>query len=260
MTNSQLNLELDIKDNASLSDFSGPSWTAVIDAVRQLHIGLVHQLYVFGEEGTGKSHLLSAICESFIDLNHPTICLSLPDLLSTSVDVLSSLETFDAIAIDDVQVIENYPEWQEGLFHLINRSKEQNKKLIFASTKPANKMDFALIDLTTRLSQATSFKVPNGRVFADRQATLNSILHRRGWQFDDRILQHLLEEGPHHTADMMKVLLYIQPLFASLSRKRVSRASVAEAIKIIDEQTLLTELATIEELQQSENKSYLIDF
>ncbi len=260
MTNSQLNLELDIKDNASLSDFSGPSWTAVIDAVRQLHIGLVHQLYVFGEQGTGKSHLLSAICESFIDLNCPTICLSLPDLLSTSVDVLSSLETFDVIAIDDVQVIENYPEWQEGLFHLINRSKEQNKKLIFASTKPANKMDFALIDLTTRLSQATSFKVPNGRKFADRQATLNSILHRRGWQFDDRILQHLLKEGPHHTSDMMKVLRYIQPLFASLPRKRVSRASVTEAIKIIDEQTLLTELATIEELQQSENNKDFIDF
>ncbi len=260
MTNSQLNLELDIKDNASLSDFSGPSWTPIIDGVRQLHIGLIHQLYIFGEEGTGKSHLLSAICESFIDLNHPTICLSLPDLLSTSVDVLSSLETFDTIAIDDVQVIKDYPQWQEGLFHLINRSKEQNKKLIFASTKPANKMDFALIDLTTRLSQATSFKIPNGRIFADRQATLNSILHRQGWQFDPRILQHLLEEGPHHTADMMKVLLYIQPLFASLSRKRVSKTSVAEAIKIIDEQTLLTELANIQELQQSENKSQIIDF
>ncbi len=250
MADLQLKLELDIKHNASLKDFSGPSWVSVMDAVRQLHIGLIQQLYIFGEQGTGKSHLLSAICESFIDLNRSAITLSLSDLIHTNVAVLSSLENFDVIAIDDVQAIEGFPEWQEALFHLINRSKEQNKQLIFASSKPANEMNFALFDLTTRLSQATTFRVPNGHLLSDRQAMLDSILRRRGWQFDDRITQYLLQEGPHHIADMMQVLQYIQPMFAGLSRKRVSKATVAEAIKIIDEQTLLAELENIQELSQ----------
>ncbi len=250
MADLQLKLELDIKHDASLSDFSGPSWVSVIDAVRQLHIGLIQQLYLFGEQGTGKTHLLSAICESFIDRNRSAITLSLSELLHTNVAVLSSLETFDVIAIDDVQAIEHFPEWQEGLFHLINRSKEQNKQLIFASSKPVNSMNFALFDLTTRLSQATAFKIPDGHILADREAMLQSILRRRGWQFDSRITQYLLQEGPHHIADMIQVLQHIQPMFASLSRKRVSKATVAEAIKTIDEQTLLAELENIQELSQ----------
>ena len=37
MAQAQLSLNLDIKHDASLSDFSGPGWMSIIDAVRQLH-------------------------------------------------------------------------------------------------------------------------------------------------------------------------------------------------------------------------------
>ena len=92
MAEAQLSLNLDIKHDASLSDFAGPGWMSIIDAVRQLHVGLIGQLYLFGSPATGKSHLLSAICESFIEMDKSATCLSLNELIHTDVHVLSSLE------------------------------------------------------------------------------------------------------------------------------------------------------------------------
>ncbi|WP_434352702.1 DnaA/Hda family protein [Psychrobacter sp. HD31] len=243
----QLNLNLDIKYDASLSDFAGPGWVTIVDAVRQFHVGMIQQLYLFGESGTGKSHLLSAICESLIDMGRSAITLSMSDLLYTNVEVLASLEAFDVIAIDDIGVIEKSAQWQEAMFHLINRSKEENFQLLFAGNKPAGELPFGFFDLVTRLSQAPSFKVPDGQNVADRQAMLDSVLRRRGWQLDERIIEYLLEEGPYRIGEMMAVLNYIQPMFSNLARNHISKATINEAKKIIDEQSLLVELEGIHE-------------
>lgn len=252
MTDKQLSLNLDIKYDASLSDFAGPGWSAIIDSVRQFHMGVINQLYLFGGAGTGKSHLLSAVCESLIDMGRSAITLSMSDLLYTDVSVLASLDGFDVIAIDDIEAIEQSSQWQEAMFHLINRSKEDGRQLLFAGNRPASELPFGLIDLVTRLSQAPSFKVPDGQNVADRQAMLNSILRRRGWQLDTRISQYLLNEGPHRIGEMMAVLNYIQPIFSHLPRHHISKATISNAKKIIDEQTLLVELEGIHEETLSE--------
>lgn len=253
MAEAQLSLNLDIKHDASLSDFGGPGWMSIIDAVRQLHVGLIGQLYLFGSPATGKSHLLSAICESFIEMDRSAICLSLDELIHTDVNVLSSIENFDVIAIDDLEVLERSSQWQEALFHLINRSREGQRQLLFAANQPASDLPFALTDLLTRLAQAPSFKVPNGHDLADRQALIDSILRRRGWQFDERIINHLLSDGPHRIGGMMDVLNYIQPMFSNLGRNNISKAVINDAIRTIDEQTLAAGLADITSARQSDD-------
>ena len=42
----QLQLDIEPQLDARISDFSGPSWGHVIDAVRQLHAGLMNRFYV----------------------------------------------------------------------------------------------------------------------------------------------------------------------------------------------------------------------
>ncbi len=259
MAQAQLSLNLDIKHDASLSDFSGPGWMSIIDAVRQLHVGLIGQLYLFGSPATGKSHLLSAICESFIDIDKSAICLSLTELVNTDVKVLSSLENFDVIAIDDLDALEHSSQWQEALFHLINRSREGQRQLLFAANKPASELPFQLTDLLTRLSQAPAFRVPDGNELADRQALLESILRRRGWQFDERILRYLLTEGPHRIGAMMEVLNYIQPMFSNLGRSNISKAVISDALRTIDEQTLAAELADISQETQVDTQAAIDD-
>ncbi|WP_230656034.1 DnaA ATPase domain-containing protein [Psychrobacter sp. I-STPA10] len=261
MVDAQLSLNLDIKRDASLSDFAGPGWSTIIDAIRQLHVGLIRQLYIYGSPATGKSHLLSAICESYVEMDRSAICLSLSELIHTDVSVLASLESFEVIAIDDLEAIRHSRVWQEAIFHLINRSREGHSQLVFAAHTPASELPFELHDLLTRLIQAPAFRVPEGHTLEDRQAMLNSILRRRGWQFDQRITEHLLNEGPHRIGGMIDILNFIQPMFSNLNRAYVSKAVINDAIRLIDEQTLTAELADIHQEIQADyrEKSQLDD-
>ena len=96
--------------------------------------------------------------------------------------------------------------------------------------------------------------MPAGQDLADRQALLQSILRRRGWQFDERIINHLLTEGPHRIGAMMDVLNYIQPMFSNLGRSNISKAVISDALRTIDEQTLAAELADIAQETQGDNE------
>ena len=49
----QLQLDIEPQLDARISDFSGPGWGPVIDAIRQLHAGLMNRFYVYGGAGSG---------------------------------------------------------------------------------------------------------------------------------------------------------------------------------------------------------------
>ncbi|OPH35108.1 DnaA ATPase domain-containing protein [Moraxella atlantae] len=246
MTQRQLSLDLYIKQDASLSDFAGPGWLTVIDAVRQAHVGLVNQLYLQGEADTGKSHLLAAIGESFRELGSSVIYLSMRELVGLDPQVVGGLEHMDMIAIDDIDAIEGHAGWQEAIFHLINRSRERSQDaqvlLAFASRKPFGQLDFGLQDLKSRLAKSLLVALPTGSDRSDRALILQAVLKRRNWQFDPRITDYLLDEGPKRIGAMLEVLTAVQPMFTNLERAHVTKAKVQAAIKLIDERTLLDEL------------------
>ena len=116
----QLQLDIEPQLDARISDFSGPGWGPVIDAIRQLHAGLMNRFYVYGGAGSGKSHLLSAICDSYLDVGKTAIQVSLLELLDAPTEAITSLERFDLVALDDIEAISCVPHWQTAVFHRIN--------------------------------------------------------------------------------------------------------------------------------------------
>lgn len=253
MSKQQLSLDLEIKQDASLADFTGPGWIAIIDGVRQLHIGLFSQLYLCGEADTGKTHLLSAICESFREIGKSVMYLSLKDLLSTDPLILNALESMQVIAMDDIDSIEGNVAWQEAIFHLINLSYQYGNTLIFASHKPVNQLDFELKDLVSRLAKSPTFQLPTGHDRLDRQYILQSVLKRRNWHFDSRITEHLLDKGPSRVGAMLDIVGQLQPVFSNIGRQ-ITKAKISEATDLIDKQTLLYE---VREFEFDENESFL---
>jgi DnaA family protein len=118
----QLNLAIDVRSDARISDFAGPGWASVIDAMRQLHVGLLSRCFIHGVADTGKTHLLSALCESYLDMGRTAIQVSLIELVNAPTEVLQALESFDLVALDDLDAIVGMPHWEEAIYHLINRS------------------------------------------------------------------------------------------------------------------------------------------
>lgn len=233
----QLNLGINLQLDARISDFAGDTWIPIIDAIRQLHAQLLERFHVYGPSGSGKSHLLTAICESYIDSGKRAIKISLADLIPLPTESLFALENYDLIALDDLQLICGYPEWQEAVFHLINRTTQGKRQLVFASQLSISELPLSLRDLASRIALAPSFKLPEGNVIRDREAILSATLERRQLAFDQRIIHHLIYNGPAQTGSMIAALNDVQELFEGLKTKRAPKNIVEKAKEIIDRRT-----------------------
>ena len=230
----QLQLNIEPQLDARISDFSGPSWGPVIDAVRQLHAGLMNRFYIYGGAGTGKSHLLSAICDSYLDVGKTAIKVSLLELLDAPIEAITSLETYDLVALDDIESISGVLHWQKAVFHLINNSHEGGGQLVFSSRVAPIELKLELPDLQSRLTQSVSVKVPSGHSHADRQALISSVLERRSVHFDSQITEYLLLHGPHQTSTLLQSLDQLEQLLKG-EKTKLSNATLRQIFALIDE-------------------------
>lgn len=230
----QLQLDIEPQLDARISDFSGPGWGHVIDAIRQLHAGLINRFYVYGGAGTGKSHLLSAICDSYLEIGKSAIQVSLLELLDAPTEALMALDQYDLVALDDIEAISGVPHWQKAVFHLINYNNEVGGQLVFSSRYAPIELRLELPDLQSRLTQAVSAKVPSGSLYADRHALMTSVLDRRGIQIDPQILEYLLLNGPQQASVMLQNLEQLIQLLKG-EKTKLSNANLRQIYALIDE-------------------------
>lgn len=245
-------IHLEVRQDARLEDFQAPSFYPILAALQKLIDGNVHELFVYGDTGVGKTHFLSA-AHSHYSKTNSAIFVSLGDFLADA-GALTGLETFSLIVIDDVHLVGQSYEWQEALFHLINRANAQKSKLLFASRTAPSALGFSFVDLWTRLNRSLSLALPDGTLFEDKQAILKSILRHKGWQIPDEIFAYLLEQGPCLAGDMLKVLDAITPLFNYRYRGKLPQKLLEEIKSAIHDQSLMVELSDLG-LPQHDNLS-----
>lgn len=211
MRHGQLLLNLAPRLDARLSDFAGPSWAAIISAINHLLAGDSERCLVYGAANTGKTHLLAAACEALSQQNEPTLLVSLPELMRTCLpESLQNLENHTLIALDDLEAITGLPEWQEALFHLLNRAQEHHTRIIMTAGVPPGQLGFTLPDLVSRLKQAACFQTPTGEDVSDREAVLRAALGRRELMLDPDIVRYLLLKGPRYIGLLLKHLNYLE--------------------------------------------------
>ena len=230
----QLQLDIEPQLDAKISDFAGPSWAPVIDNIRQLHAGLIKQFYIYGEAGTGKSHLLSAICDSYLEIGKKAIKVSLLELLDAPVEAIHALDMYDLVVLDDIEVVNGVISWQKAIFHLINLNYEGTGQLVFSSRYAPAELRLQFPDLQSRLTQGVSLRIPNGDKISDRQALLNAVMARRGWHFDSQIVDYLLVHGPKKTATLLRTLEKLEQLLQGEPMK-LSPNRLKQIFALIDE-------------------------
>ncbi len=94
-------------------------------------------VYIYGEEGVGKSHLLNATNNALLSEQNQVILLSAESLTYHTVDNLTNSE-FDYILIDDLNLMPKDDILEEQLARLIEANKKQ---LILSSTVAPNSLE-----------------------------------------------------------------------------------------------------------------------
>jgi DnaA-homolog protein len=147
-------------------------------------------LYLWGNAGTGKSHLLQAACGLASKHGLRPGYIPLSEHNEIIPDILKGLETLDLICIDDLECIAGKPEWENSLFNLFNNIAENNKSLVVTSTLSPTGNNINLPDLKSRLISGVTYHLKN----LDEENRLYALKKRailRGFEITDDVLDYL---------------------------------------------------------------------
>ena len=210
----QLALSVQLPDDETFQSYRSkvnqPAVAQILNFVKQENTNntqkkIIPCCYIFGLSGVGKSHLLHASCTLVHDLGKSSVCLSFSELQHLSVEVFDGLEHINLVCLDDIQLIENQPLWQQAVFDLYNRLSEQNHCLLVSGNKTVNALRFSLADLTSRLSWGYVEQI---KPLSDPEK-LNAIIfraHQRGLIVGEDVASFLMTRWSRDMKNLLSAL------------------------------------------------------
>ncbi|MEM0953864.1 MAG: DnaA regulatory inactivator Hda [Pseudomonadota bacterium] len=203
MPEAQLGLPVQLRDDATLDNFY---FSSRLLPLRQLleAPGAEQSLYVHGPTGSGRSHLLQAACHA--RESGAALYLPLTQLAGLAPGpVLEGVESLAMVCLDNLQSVLGRRDWEEALFHLINRARETGCQLLMAADAAPAQLDIELADLASRLAWSTVFQLRQpGDV--DKCDILKFRAARRGIVLDSDAARYILSRAPRGMADLMALL------------------------------------------------------
>lgn len=199
-------------------------------------------LFIYGESGLGKTHLMHAIANQ-IARTHPekkVLYTTCENFLNEFIDSIaqkssarfrSHYRNVDVLMIDDVQFLKNKTQVQEEFFHTFNELSAQNKQIVLTSDRPPKEIATLEERLRTRFE---------GGMIADVQPpdpeTKIAILKRKAsdkkYIISDDVLEFLAQDSGHDVRTLegrlTKVIfaskLHEEPITLELAKKALNES------------------------------------
>ena len=197
-------------------------------------------LFLYGESGLGKTHLLYAIAHT-IHQKHPDykIVYIKGDTFTNELiqairegrnqEFREKYRGADIFLMDDVQFIAGRDSTQEEMFHTFNTLYEAKKQIVFTSDRPPKEMMRLEDRLKTRFEWGllVDIQPPD---YETRMAIIKNKAIRMGVELPDPVLQYIAE---NITANVRQIEGTVNKIMAmqELEGKRVDSSSVVRAIK-----------------------------
>ncbi len=197
----QLPLMLPLRESSTLESFVAGSNAALLANLAQLP-DQAGQLYLWGEPGCGRSHLLEATVRRALAQGLSACLLSAREMLHTRVALLEGLEAMALVAIDDVNLLAGQRAWEEALFHLYNRSRAEGGALLFSAAQPPAASGFCLPDLSSRLAAGPVYQV-QGLDDEGRVSMLTARAAARGLVLTEEVARYLLSRSERAPATLL---------------------------------------------------------
>jgi DnaA-homolog protein len=227
----QLPLAVRLRDFAVFDTFEpGPNGAIVALLADPATAGPA--VWIWGPEGSGKSHLLQAACAA------SAVAAYLPadELLGAGPAVLEGWHDRALVCIDDIDRLAGKPDWELAAFALFNRLWEGGGRLVVSATTGPAATAFRLPDLQSRLAWGGAYRLEPLRD-EDRVAALRRRARHRGLDLPADAARYLLRRLPR---DMRELCSWLDTLdVASLAAaKRLTLPFVKSIIESAPEERL----------------------
>ena len=202
-------------------------------------------LFIYGNSGLGKTHLLNAICTE-IKKNNPdakiiytggedfTNELILSIEKKTMPDFHNKYRTIDVLLVDDIQFIAGKASTQEEFFHTFNHIHGAGGQIIISSDKPPKDIETLEARLRTRFEWGLIADISSPD-YETRMAILRKKEELDGlerYHIPDEVLQYIATNVKSNIRELEGSLNKLIAL-AVLEKKPIDIALAAEALKDI---------------------------
>jgi DnaA family protein len=199
----QLPLNIKLDQEVSLDDYLVGKNQVLVEYLRQLGASSSGELiYLWGAQGSGKSHLLQATINQADIGSAMYLPLAEPGL---EPEMLVGMEQFHWLVMDDVDAVVGRPSWEEALFHLYNRIKDQQGNLIVTAQRPPADLPISLPDLRSRFMAMIVFKI-QPLSDNDKQVLLQQKAAAKGLSLADEVAHFMLSRSSRDLRNLMDSL------------------------------------------------------
>ena len=195
-----------------------PENAELVAAVKRIAAGEVtERVLIVGDVGTGKSHLLHAANEWASTEGHAVAFIPMRHWRSLRVDAVRGLGRRGLLCIDDIDTVAGDRGWEEALLALFEEAASSRGRLLLSARTVPSRSPFALADLRSRLSAATTVPVAD----LDDQARARALgrhARERGIEISGDVVSYVLKR---HRRDMPSLVALLDRLDRhSMARQR----------------------------------------
>tara|TARA_Y100000994_G_C15693349_1_gene442426 strand:- start:947 stop:1651 length:705 start_codon:yes stop_codon:yes gene_type:complete len=179
----------------------------------------VHELIIHGEQGSGKSFLMQAICNELSSIGKRFAFIPMNKAINMGVEIFQNLASLDTVCIDDLQLMLSNEDWEKALFNLINECQQSNCSLIlsFGSTQPLEE-NTQLPDLLSRIKRMefmTMLAVKGDHLYQ----ALDFVSQQLDIKLEKAELEFLLKHQTREFSLLVDNLISLDTQAATLKRK-----------------------------------------
>lgn len=197
-------------------------------------------LFIYGESGLGKTHLLHAIGHYAREL-YPGFRVRYVSSEDFTNDFINSIannqgaafhtryRSVDVLLIDDIQFLEGKAETQEAFFHTFNTLHDHNKQVVITSdVQPKHLRGFEERMLSRfEWGLLTDIQVPN---LETRIAILRKKAMREQLELDDKVLEFIASKFTSNIRELEGSLIRVTA-YASLTQQHIDLALTQTVLK-----------------------------
>ncbi len=190
----------------SLDNFAGLANQVLIAELRRFVSGARQSrvMYVWGQSGAGKTHLLHACSVANQHLGRTSIYCSLEG--TGSEDNIAGISDPDSlVCIDDLDSIELGGDMQELLFHACQLLQAGKGRLLVSGNCRLTEIGLALEDLESRLYSGGMFQI-HPLSDEEKKDALRSRAIQKGFVIDEPVINHILINYSRQVGDLFDLL------------------------------------------------------
>ena len=202
----QLPLDLSLPQGRFFKNyFPGKNDTVVQQLIEAIGQGSEQFVYLCGNPGVGKTHLLLAACHFMGQQELPASYICMRQHKEYEPALLEDMDAVDLLCIDNVDAVAGDERWERALFNLYNTLRDSGVPLIVSAKFVPNASSFTLQDLVSRFNWGLTIKLQE-LADEDKIKAMQLRANDKGIELSVDVAQYMFKRCPRDMHALFELL------------------------------------------------------